>query len=305
LRNFLIGRRARLGAFSSERLEMPLSDGSGDRLLATLNRPTPPAPAQRPLVVLIHGLSGCEQSFYMLKTAHHLLGLGYPVLRLNLRGAGPSRPFCRFQYHAGRTEDLADALAGLPPSLTAAGIVAVGYSLGGNMLLKYLGECGTASPVKAAVSVSAPLDLAATSRWMMRRRNAIYQAHLLRDMRRESLGVGAEVTAAEREAIRGARSIWEFDHRFSAPRNGFSGAEEYYERNAARRYLDGIAVPTLMIHALDDPWIPADAYVAWDWRRTPNLRPLLAQSGGHVGFQGRDRRQPWHDLCIERFLAML
>lgn len=303
LRNFLIGRQARLGAFPAERIELPLRDGSGDRLLAALNRPSVRPAAARPLVVLIHGLSGCEQSFYMLKTAHDLLGLGYPVLRLNLRGAGPSRPVCRFQYHAGRTEDLANALAGLPPALTTAGIVAIGYSLGGNMLLKFLGERGSAAPVKAAVSVSAPLDLVATSRYMMRRRNAIYQAHLLRDMRRESLGAGAEFTASEREAIRSARSIWEFDHRFSAPRNGYAGAEDYYEHNAARHYLDGIAVPTLMIHALDDPWIPADAYLAREWRRNPSLVPLLAQSGGHVGFQGKDRRRPWHDVCIARFLA--
>ena len=304
LRNFLIGRRARIAAYPGERLPLAVRDGSGDRLVGTLGRPAERQPG-RPLTVLIHGLSGCEDSFYILKSAAHLLRLGFPVLRLNLRGAGPSRPFCRFQYHAGRSEDFADALAALPRELAADGVVAIGYSLGANMLLKYLGERGSDARLKGAISVSAPLDLASTSRRLMRRRNALYQAYLLREMRRESLGPGAELTTAERDAIRSARSIWEFDHRFSAPRNGFMGAEDYYERNASKRFLDGIAVPTLVIHAFDDPWIPATLYQSYDWRRNPSLVPLLSRRGGHVGFQGTDRLVPWHDHCIARFIASL
>jgi uncharacterized protein len=121
-------------------------------------------------------------------------------------------------------------------------------------------------------------------------------------MRQEALAPRAELSVGERAAIREARSIWEFDHRFSAPRNGFAGAEDYYERNSARRFLDGIAVPTLVIQALDDPWIPAAAYQAHNWRRNPHLRPLLPAHGGHVGFQGSDPRAAWHDRCIARFL---
>jgi predicted alpha/beta-fold hydrolase len=302
LRNFLMRRRPLLAA--PERLLLPMRDGSGDRLVAALHRPAAPAAKPRPLAVLVHGLSGCEDSHYMLNSASHLLTLGFPVLRLNLRGAGPSRLYCRFQYHAGRSEDFADALAALPAELKAAGAVAIGYSLGANMLLKFLGERGSEAPLKAAVAVSAPVDLAATARHMMRRRNMIYQGYLLRAMRAESLASPAELSAAERAAIHAARSIWAFDHGFSAPRNGFRGAEDYYERNAARRYMDGIAVPTLVIHSLDDPWIPGAPYLAYDWRRNPSLVPLLSPRGGHVGFQGRqDRRVPWHDLCAAQFLA--
>jgi predicted alpha/beta-fold hydrolase len=303
LRNFLVGRRAELGDYAAQRLFLPMRDGSGDRLVGTLSLPQAVF-GTRPLVVLIHGLSGCEDSFYLRKSAGHLLSLGFPVLRLNLRGAGPSRAHCRFQYHAGASEDFTHALEALPPPLTRAGVVAVGYSLGANMLLKYLGEHGSAARLKAAVAISAPLDLAATSRQMMRRRNAIYQFYLLRDMRRESTTPSADVTASERVAIVASRSIWEFDHSFTAPRNGYNGAEDFYERNAALRFLDGVAVPTLIIHALDDPWIPPGAYLAYDWRRNPNVVPLITPRGGHVGFQGRDRRVPWHDHCIAQFLAM-
>jgi uncharacterized protein len=305
LRNFLVRRHhSRLDHHSPERLRLPLGDGSGDVLLAVLNRPLEET-QPRPLAVLVHGLTGCEESFYLRNTAAHLLTLGYTVLRLNLRGAGPSRPLCRFQYHAGRSEDFAAALAALPAALVAAGIVAVGYSLGANMLLKYLGEHGGAAQVKAAVSVSAPLDLLDTSRHLMRGRNALYQGYLLKEMKREATAPGAEVSAGERAAIAAARSIWAFDHGFSAPRNGFAGAEEYYARNGARRFLDAIRVPTLVIHALDDPWIPPAAYLARDWRRNPQLLPLLSKRGGHVGFQGSDRRVAWHDLCIAQFLGQV
>jgi hypothetical protein len=305
LRNFLIGRTPPVVAFPSERIELPMCDGSGDRLVATLNRPLDAASPARPLIVLIHGLSGDQDSFYVLKSATHLLKRGFSVLRLNLRGAGLSRSLCRLQYHAGRTEDFADALAGLPRELTANGVVAVGYSLGGNMLLKYLGERGRAVALKGAVTVSAPLDLASTARRLMRWRNVIYQTYLLRSMRQESLGHGAEISPSERKTILNARSIWDFDHGFSAPRNGFRGAEDYYERNASRHYLDGVAVPALVIHALDDPWIPAASHLNFQWRRNRNLFPLLSPRGGHVGFQGNDRRAPWHDLCIARFVGAL
>ncbi len=303
LRNFLIRSSDRLSDFPQQRLILPLRDGSGDRLVATLSRPVPAG--GRPLIVLIHGLSGNEDSFYMGKTAVHLLALGYPVLRLNLRGAGQSRPFCRLQYHAGRSEDFADALAALPAELTGAGVIGIGFSLGANMLLKFLGEHGEAASLRAAVAISAPLDLAATSRCLMRWRNAPYQRYLLSHMRVEALGEGAVVTADERQAILRARSIWEFDHSFSAPRNGFAGAEDYYHRNASGGFLDGIAVPTLVIHALDDPWIPSAPYLAYDWRGNRSLLPLLPACGGHVGFLGRDRRVPWHDLCIGQFLAAM
>jgi uncharacterized protein len=302
LRNFLVRSAAGIDRFLHERLHLPLGDGSGDRLVGALGRPAAPPPKPLPLAVLIHGLGGCESSFYLLRSAANLLAQGYTVLRLNQRGAGPSRPYCSLQYHAGRTEDFDDALEHLPAELTTAGTVAVGYSLGGNMLLKYLGEHGSKARLRAAVSVSAPLDLAQTSRNIRSWRNAPYQRYLLRSMRRESLAPGARVTTAERRAILGARSIWDFDHHFTAPRNGYDGAEPYYAANASGRFLNGITVPTLVIQALDDPWIPAAPYLAHDWRRNPNLVPLLSEGGGHVGFHhGSDRSTPWHDRCIARF----
>lgn len=297
LRNYLRRPAVDLAAFAFRRLDLPVGDGTGDRLIGDLNLP---ATAGKPLVVLIHGLTGCSTGTYMLVSARHLLGQGYPVLRLNLRGAGPARALCRQQYHAGRSADLRAALAALPPELTARGIFAVGYSLGANMLLKYLGEQGAGGPVRAAAAVSAPIDLAAASRCIRAPRNRLYHAWLLRRMQEEALA-GEGFSAAERAVVRTVRTVREFDDRLVAPRNGFAGADDYYARCSALRFLPAIAVPTLVIHALDDPWIPGAAYQACDWRASRHVVPLLPGQGGHVGFHGRGTRLPWHDRCIEIF----
>jgi uncharacterized protein len=300
VRNAVRRPRLSLAGFRSERLRLPMADGMGDALVATLNRPT--TAAARPLIVLIHGLTGCEDSVYMRASARFWLGRGHDVLRLNLRGAGPSRPTCRDQYHAGRTEDLRRALAMLDPALTANGLVLMGYSLGANMLLKYLGEEGAAAPCLAAVSVSAPIDLAATSAAFHQPRNRLYLNYLLSNMKAESLAPGAMLNIEERRRIKAARTVREFDDRFVAPRNGFDGADDYYARAMALPYLAAIRVPTLVVHAFDDPWIPAEAYGAYPWRNNSCLTPLLSARGGHVGFHAADSRVPWHDRAAGAFL---
>ncbi len=301
VRNYVRGPATAPGAGARERLALPLSDGSGDRLSAMLERPA--REEGRPLVVLIHGLSGSEESVYVVASAAHWLRAGHPVLRLNLRGAGPSRPLCRLQYHAGRSEDLRDALEALEPVWSSRGLVLVGYSLGGNMLLKFLAEHGPRFPVHAAGSVSAPIDLGAASLRFLDPRNRPYHRRLLHFMKRESLAAGAALSAGERRAIRAARSALEFDETFVAPRNGYGSAWEYYETNAAVGFLARIRVPTLVIHALDDPWIPADAYTRFPWDAHPALRALLPPGGGHLGFHGQGSRVPWHDRCLARFVA--
>lgn len=280
-----------------ERLEFPAADGSGDVLVGTLSRPAGPARG-RPLALLIHGLTGCQDSLYIRATATLLLERGYPVLRLNLRGAGPSRPSCRLRYHAGRSDDLRAVLAALPPALARHGIVAAGYSLGANLLLKYLGEEGGAAAFRAAVAVSAPIDLKAAQCAIMRPRNAVYHRYLLSRMREEALDQGSFPDPRDRELLRGIRTVYDFDDRVVAPRNGFGTAEVYYRESSALRHLGGIGVPTLVIHAADDPWIPAASYLAFDWDANPNLRLLLAPGGGHVGFHDRAGPPAWHDRCL-------
>jgi predicted alpha/beta-fold hydrolase len=179
----------------------------------------------------------------------------------------------------------------------------VGYSLGGNLLLKLLAEHGSELPVLAAAAVSAPIDLAAACRRFLAPRNRIYHGSLLRALKRESTLPGAELSPRERRAIFEARSIFEFDEHFVAPRNGYAGAQEYYEKNSSRRFLDQIRVPTLLVQALDDPWIPGECFTRFPWRTNDHLVPLLSPGGGHLGFHGRGSPIPWHDLSISTFFT--
>jgi len=298
LRNFLRRPRIDLSEFATERIDLALEGPPGDRTTAALQWPR--ERQRRPLAVLIHGLTGSEDSAYMRATSDALLRAGYPVLRLNQRGAGPSRLLCRERYHAGRSEDIAQAIAGLPERAAALGIVAVGFSLGGNVLLKYLGERGRETPVRAAAAISAPLDLAATCRKMMAPRNAFYHRFFLSELRAEALAAGRSLAPEERRAILSARDIREFDERVTAPRNGFAGAEDYYRRCSAANYVEAVEVPTLLVQSEDDPIVPAEPFRAREWRRNPQLAPLLLARGGHVGFHDR-RGWIWHDRAILRF----
>ncbi|MFQ5954083.1 MAG: YheT family hydrolase [Kiloniellales bacterium] len=299
VRNYLVMRRLGIGlpAVAGERLYLPMRDGSGDRLQASLTQ----APKGRPLIVLIHGLTGSEDSTYMLVSARHFHRLGCPVLRFNLRGAGPSRTTCRGHTHAGRSDDLRDALKALDPALIAGGLCLIGYSLGGNILLKFLAEHAAAFPIGAAATVSAPIDLAATARRFLRPRNVIYQRWLLAKMKENALA-GA-LDPAERRAVEAAPTVYAFDDGFVAPHHGFATADRYYAECAALKFMDAIRTPTLMIHALDDPWIPADAYLDHDWRATPRLSPAILRHGGHCGFH-HSRGGSWHDRAIAHFFGL-
>jgi len=293
--------RRDLDQYPSERLFARVQDGTGDCLVATLNRPVS-SDKTRCLILLIHGVSGTEDSSYILRSAVYFLNLGYPVLRANLRGAGPSRPLCKRQSNAGTTEDLNGLVSMVPADLRSNGIVAMGYSMGANLLMKFLGERGSSSPIKASIAVSSPLDLAIVSRRLMQWDNALFQFAILSQLRKESVKPAAEVSKPERDAVLGARTVWEFDEVFTAPRNGFRGAEDYYARSSCVPFLEHITVPTLVIYASDDPIVPNDAYFNYKWDRNPKLIPLISKSGGHTGFRAANGHAYWHDVCAGRFL---
>jgi hypothetical protein len=289
LRNVLRPPQASLETWPSTILRFDMADGTGDSLYGTLTQPYGGNP-NLPLAILIHGLTGSMDSAYMRVSAHHLLQAGYPVLRLTLRGAGASRGQTQAFYHAGRSDDLHQVIGQLDGRLAANGLVLVGFSLGGNMMLKYLAERGHLAPIQAAISVSAPIDLAVTQRRIASRRNRRYHDFLLAEMK------------AERPCPADIASIFDFDDRVVAPSNGFVDAADYYRQSSAKPRLGEIKRPTLMIHAGNDPWIPASMYRDLDLAANRRLRLLLPRSGGHVGFHAWGLAQPWHDLAIGRFI---
>lgn len=300
IRNYLVRSPAPKLTSNARRLEFPANDGTGDVMLAVLDRRS--GQSGRPLIVLIHGLTGCQDSYYVLNSARFWLDRGHPVLRLNLRGAGPSRPYCTEQYHAGRSDDLRIVLDALDDAITANGTIAIGYSLGGNMLLKYLGEEGASASFMAAASVSAPIDLAAAARRFDRPRNWAYQRWLLAMMKKEAGATGVQLSDGERAAVSAARTVYAFDDTFVAPRNGFADAQDYYARCSANGFLAHIGIPTLLLHARNDPWIPVNSYDGAVQEASSSTKVVLSRGGGHVGFHGRRSLVPWHDRTIAAWL---
>ena len=295
-RNYILRDYPRLTEWPAERLVFAMANG--DRLSGWFHRPL--REAGRPAIVLVHGFTGCADSAYMLASAHQFLSNGYPVLRLNLRGAGPTRADCCEMYHAGRSGDFRRVVGALRKHITENGLVGVGFSLGGNMLLKYLGEEGSAVPFDAAVSVSAPIDLASATRRMNAPRNWFYHRWLVANSKREWISGPSTLDASQQIAVRVSRTLYQLDDAVVGPLNGFAGADDYYDRCSAQKFVGAIKVPTLLIHAGDDPWIPSAIYGRVDWMANSNLTPMIASGGGHVGFHGRDGR--WHDRRIIQFL---
>jgi predicted alpha/beta-fold hydrolase len=299
LRNVVMRRTAPLPGRAVS-LEFEMSDGSGDRLKSTLSEPDAPDP-RAPLIVLIHGLTGCEDSDYMRASARFHLARGRSVLRLNLRGAGPGRALAKNYYHAGCAQDVQSVLEGLAPSRTANGVFLTGYSLGGNVLLNWLGRAECSAAVIGAATVSAPIEPAQACERILQPRNALYHHFLIQRMKRDVLGSCA-LSPEERRSVAGSRTVFEFDDRWVAPRNGFDGAMDYYKRTSGAQFVPHIAVPTLMIHAANDPWIPPEPYVLAKKHTNPNVKILLARSGGHLGFHERGEQEPWHDRMIDAFI---
>lgn len=301
LRNAVMRPFVALPSARSETVRVDLADGTSDQLLMLVDHPRAPV-ADAAWVLLVHGLTGCCESTYMRASAAALLARGHVVARLNLRGAGPGRGLAHGHYNAGSSAEVAAAAAALRMIAGAAPLAAMGFSLGGNILLRLLGDRGAQAGLAAAASVSAPIDLAAASRRIGSRRNAVYEGYLLRRMRREFLASPGGMAAALRSAAATARGVREFDDRVVAPLAGFAGADDYYARCSATAVLEGLRTPTLIVHAGDDPWIPIEAYRAVPWARIPAAETALGPRGGHVGFHGRGAATAWHDRMFAWFL---
>ena len=294
VRNVLPGRLAGIPPDTGKRFEIALGDGSGDRLVARYHAGSGPA------VVLVPGLTGCEASRHVLQAAGAFLADGTSVVRLNLRGAPPGRSLARGHYHMDRVRDLADAcraVAGLDPAIRERGIAVLGYSLGGALALRLAAALYLPPAVRAVIAVSAPVDLAATAERIARPRNLPYERWLLGRLREETQPIWRDAPEETREAVLRARHIRDFDDALTAREAGFRDAAEYYAECAPLRALDALRVPTLLLHADDDPWVPPPAVAA-----RPPLKVVVTRGGGHVGFHGKASRLPWYVGAAAAFL---
>jgi predicted alpha/beta-fold hydrolase len=289
-----------------ERVEVPIEGGA---LVAFAW--WQPGTARRRAVLLVHGVGGSSESRYLLRAAVALHKKGFHTVRLNMRGAGESVVRAPSLYHAGMTEDLEAAARFVTADARVSDLSIVGFSLGGNVALKLAGEWGERplAGVRAVATISAPTDLVTVAEFMERPRTLPYRAWVVRHLVRQARAfaqhhpgrAGYDVAALSR-----VRKIRQYDEHVIVPMHGFKSPLDYYERASAAPHLANIRVPSLIVHADDDPMVPGESV-----RRTLRSLPACvdvawSDCGGHVGwFAGLDEKRWTHTWAMDRVTGFL
>jgi predicted alpha/beta-fold hydrolase len=239
----------------------------------------------RPTVVIVHGLEGSSLSQYVIGTGSKAWSLGMNVVRMNMRNCGGTERLTPTLYHSGLSADVGAVVRTLIAEDSLQRIALIGYSMGGNLVLKLTGEWSSGAPqeLKAVAAVSPAADLAASADAMHERANRIYEwkflLSLMRRYRRKRI-LFPEVYHSSRMP----GSIREFDEIITARYHGFDGAQDYYTRAAASRVVDKISVPTLVIHAEDDPFIRLLPETRAKFLANPHVTLIETRHGGHCAF---------------------
>lgn len=258
------------------------------------------APVDTPHFVLLHGLEGGAHSHYVANFFREAAARGWSADLLVFRGCNGEPNRARRFYHSGETTDLAFALERMVADAPGRPIVLAGVSLGGNVLLKYLGDRASDVPdeVRAAAAMSVPFDLARGCRHISRGFSRVYERHFLKSLKAKARAKLARYPdlLPDPAALEQVQTLWEFDEVVTAPVHGFTSAADYYEQSSSIRFLHAIRVPTLLLSAEDDPFLPREVLdeVREIARHASSLELEFVKQGGHVGFVSGWR--PWRPV---------
>lgn len=272
-------RRVPLITKTRERIDTP----DGDVLILDWHRNE----ITRKLVILTHGLEGKSHQTYMQGMARVFSEAGWNVLAWNFRGcAGGVNNKVR-SYHSGATEELQTILDHVFTAYNFSEIALVGFSLGGNVTLKYLGECAenVDTRIRSAVAISVPCDLESSSYRLERTENLIYMERFMVSLRRK-IRKKIEIFpgALTDTGLSGMRTFREFDNAYTAPMHGFADAKDYWTKSSSKPFLPKIRIPTLLINAADDTFLPQECYPTEAARENEFFHLEIPYHGGHVGF---------------------
>ncbi len=257
---------------------------------------------EQPLVLILHGLEGSESSHYVRSAVRTLDNAGFQVVFMYHRGCSAEHNRLARSYHSGETGDLAAVLNYIEAHNPSGVYAAIGYSLGANMLLKYLGERGEYARLERAIAISTPFELGAASIKLNQGVSRVYQHHLVKRLiRRYGEKFSSRPSPLSVEAAK-LMTFQAFDHHITAELNGFASGQDYYTRSSSRQYISDISRPCLIIHAEDDPFLPASSIPGV--LELPEFVEIERSThGGHVGFlEGGFIPRRWLDHRILHFL---
>jgi predicted alpha/beta-fold hydrolase len=272
----------------------------GNSIRVDLSRP-PGTP--RGTLLLVHGMGGSSASRYVVRTATEALARGWAIARINMRNCGGTESLATTLYNACQNADLGAALADLEAAGLPRPFAAVGFSLGGNTLLSHAAAEGAGCRATAIAAVNPPIDLDASCRALERPGNRIYQVHYTRLLCRQIRRVRrVRPLAGPPAAPLRIGSVRRFDALFTAPDAGYPNPEEYYAAGSSAPRLGSIRIPTLVLSAANDPFVPAEMFQPHLGVGAGRLRFLIEPQGGHVGFWQRGRPLFWAARVVLDFL---
>jgi predicted alpha/beta-fold hydrolase len=258
-------------------------------------------------VIIVHGLEGSSESQYMRGIAAKGLSAGMNVVRVNQRNCGGTDAFSPTLYHSGRSQDIAAVAHHLIKEDKISRFALAGFSMGGNLVLKLAGEWGREAPqqLRAVAAVCPALDLGPSADALHLPANRVYEAYFVWKLRRRLASKARLFPATfDINRLRGVVTLRDFDEKITAYYSGFAGADDYYDRASASRVVDRIAVPTLILHAANDPFIRILAETRKKIRTNPNITFIESDDGGHCAFLAeRDGNDGyWAENRIVEFL---
>ena len=257
------------------------------------------------IVLVLHGLEGSLKSHYANGIIYQLEQAGYRPVFMHFRGCSGRVNRLARAYHSGDTADLSFIVQHIKDTTGQFPFAVVAYSLGGNVLLKWLGETGADNPIKKAVAVSIPFRLKDAAMRLETGVSKIYREHLLRSLRNTYINKFSRMKSPLTVDVKQLKSFWDYDHQVTAPLHGFTGAQDYYDRCSSRQFLKKIRVPTRVIHAVDDPFMFNET-IPNDEELSSSVDFLLADKGGHVGFIAGNnpfKTYSWSEQKILEFLS--
>jgi predicted alpha/beta-fold hydrolase len=261
--------------------------------------------SHRLTVILVHGLEGSSESRYIRGIAARAWDAGCNVVRMNMRNCGDTDHLTPTLYHSGLSSDVGAVIRHYAAQFHLERVALVGYSMGGNLVLKLAGEWGDKSPLCAVATVCPAIDLAAGADALHEPANRVYEWHFLRGlMRRYRRKAALYPQVYGSDSVGAIRSLRQFDDKIVAPHCGFRDADDYYYRAASARVVDKIMVPTLILRAVDDPFVRMTPETRAKLMENPQVLLVETAHGGHCAYLSRDPGEDihWAEASIVRYL---